>query len=217
MIRTRFTTQHPHSPRRGFSLIEILVVIAIIVLLAGITIGVGRRMIQSAKKSHTKIILGICKSASDAYATKFKPILHYSGNLDPTITASYVYEYNWDKTTFKKNAPDANGTGAINDPIERFVYKALKYETSSKILHTLNNKQLVDRDGDGFLEVYDGFDNKIKYAAYVSGKDAYTLDDTLPIHRTAFFASAGRDGKWGDANNSNDADAQDNMYSFDQD
>jgi prepilin-type N-terminal cleavage/methylation domain-containing protein len=204
---------------RGFSLIEIMVVIAIIILLAGLVIGAGRRMRQSASRSQTKIILGICKSAEDAYVTKFKPILHFNGNLEPSILSEYIYEDNWDKTTFKKNASEYTGGdyGKINDPIERFVYKALKYDLSAKILKTLNHKQLIDSDGDGFLEIRDGFDNMIEYAAYVSHKDNYKLDDFLPIHKRSFFGSSGIDGKWGDAKTTPNGDElKDNLYSYDQ-
>lgn len=201
---------------------ELMVVIAIIILLVGITIAVGRRLRQSASVSHTKVILNVCKSAADAYATKFKPILHYNGTLNPLITSEYIYEDNWDKTTFKMNAPDVTGTGKIDDHIERFVYKAMKYETSRKILTTLNHQQLIDADGDGFLEIRDAFGNMLEYAAFVSHDDNYKGpyqkpdsstatkgDDNLPVHKHSFFASAGRDGEWGTAED-------DDLYSYDQ-
>lgn len=225
----RTASKHMRSLKRhaGFSLIEVLVVIALITLLTGLVVGVGRRLKQSAHVSQTKTILGVCKAASDGYATKFKPILHFNGTLEPTITFEYIYEDNWDQTTFKKNAPEfldvTNSTryGKIDSHIERFVYKALKYETSRKILTTLKG-QLIDKDGDGFLEVIDGFGNQVDYAVYVSHQDNYGGDNYLPIRKTTYFASAGRDGVWGDANGFTDTDGDgdddidDNQYSYDQ-
>ena len=205
-------TQSAPPTQRGFSLIEILVVIAIIALLAGISIGVGRRMKQSAQVSNTKIILNVCKSASDAYTTKFKPVLHFNGSLEKQIISQYIYEDNWNKNKCAKNADEFRNKpveyGAIDDHIERFVYKAMKYETSRKILKTLQKGQLADLDGDGFLEVRDAFGNMIDYAAFVSHQDNYTGDDSLPIHRNSYFASSGRDSQWS---------TNDDQYSYDQD
>lgn len=236
MKRTDLKTQHnTRNHHAGFSLIEILVVIALIVLLTGMVVGVGRRLRQSAHVSQTKIILGVCKAAADEYATKFKPVLHYNGTLEPSIKSDYIYEDNWNSTNFKQNADGFTGTGKIDDHIERFVYKAMKYEVSRKILTTLKG-QLIDKDGDGFLEVIDGFGNMIDYAAYVSHQDNYKGtyhnpsettapqgDDALPIRKTSYFASAGRDGVWGNAQSSTDTDSDgdndidDNQYSYDQD
>ncbi|MFG0251020.1 MAG: type II secretion system protein [Phycisphaeraceae bacterium JB051] len=212
------STQSAPTTQRGFSLIEILVVIAIIALLAGITIGVGRRMKQSAQVANTKIILNVCKSASDVYAEKFKTVLHaepskfHSNSADQTaLRTLYIYEDNWNANKFTKNAPDASGTGAIDDHIERFVYKAMKYETSRKILKTLQKGQLADLDGDGFLEVRDAFGNMLEYAAFVRS-DNYTDDNTkLPVYRHSFFASSGRDSQW------STAEGTDDQYSYDQD
>ncbi len=210
-MNRKLPTQSVSHAHRGFSLIEIMVVIAIIALLAGITIGVGRKMKQSAQVSNTKLILNICKSAADSYAAKFKPVLHFNGKLEPYIVSQYIYEDDWSKDKFTKNAPGASGTGEIDDHIERFVYKVLKFETSSKILKTLQKGQLADLDGDGFLEVRDAFGNMIDYAAYVSYQDNYTGDDSLPIHKNSFFASSGRDSQW------STAEGTDDQYSYDQD
>ena len=249
MKPTLSKTQRIARHARGYTLIEILVVAALIIVLMGILVGAGRKMQLAAKRSHTKTILNVCKSAAVAYETKFKPILHADPDQftnNPSTIAGMKLDYatkEWDNKKFKKNAPNESGTDYIDDHIERFVYLALKYETSKKILKTLNQKHLIDRDGDGFLEVCDGFDNMIDYAAFVSHQDDYKGtykepkdltktqgDDALPIHKTSFFTSAGIDGLMGDnklwdngegtetdANNDGDDDAKDNLNSFDQD
>ncbi len=49
---------HPNPTRRGFSLIEILVVIAIVGVVAGLLIAAGVPMRESSQRSQTKAVLG---------------------------------------------------------------------------------------------------------------------------------------------------------------
>ena len=237
MNDTQFAIHPIRRRETAFSLIEILIVISLIILLAGMVLGAASMMKKSASRSHTKVILQVCKSATEAYEAKFKPILHadpnqFTNNASDIVVLKTEYRTKeWDNETYKKNAPDASGAGAIDDHIERFVYLALKYKLSAKILKTLNKKQLIDRDGDGFLEIRDGFDNMLEYAAYVSHLDNYkgtyqepnattatAGDDSLPVHKHSFFGSSGIDGLWGNAETTPDGpELKDNLYSYDQD
>lgn len=220
MKTTLFKTHRLHKYDRGYTLIEILVVAALIIVLMGILVGVGRKMNLSAKRSHSKMILNICKSAADTYEAKLRPILHLesTSSLPTGKTADdYIFISNWKTNNFKKNAPDTIGNGKLTSRIELFVYKALKYEPSAKILKTLNQKQLRDSDNNGFLEVCDGFDNMIDYTAFVDHSDSNGDDDFLPEYPHTFFASPGINGKWGNAETASDSnEIKDNLYSFDK-
>ena len=74
---------------------------------------------------------------------------------------------------------------------------------------------MVDSDGDGFLELVDGWGNKIAYAAYVKRDDDFTDDDFFPSSNRPLFMSAGPDGKFGSFAPQNQADdaAKDNLRS----
>ncbi len=231
---TKFSkVQIKSSTSRAYTLIEILMVIALISLLAGLVIGAARSMKRSARTSETKMILSICKSVATEYETSFKglKIPHYGqGQL-------YV-EVNVDWSTAKtKNAPGATGTAVIDDPIERFVWLVRQHPTAAKMLRVLSKNSYLDADGNGFLEIRDSFDQKISYAVSVVHDDdgdgnkldaegAGDDDDFLPEYPRPFFASRGEDELWGnakilptvtDANSDGDDDGDDNLYSYETD
>ncbi|HAI10113.1 MAG TPA: hypothetical protein DCM28_00285 [Phycisphaerales bacterium] len=193
MKRIRQNQSHTTRNQAGFSLMEILVVIAIIILIAGLLLGAGAKMKQSMNKSHTKIVLNVCKSAAVEYSEKYN------------IVAQFYTEMNNQTTTYTQNAPVTfgSGKGTIDDSIELFVYKMLKYEVTKKMIKTLGNKNLIDRDEDGFLEIRDGFDNKIKF--YVD--EDFSSNDIEIVSNKTYFQSAGIDGVF---------DTDDDLFSYDQ-
>lgn len=107
-------------------------------------------------------------------------------------------------------------TGA-NAEIRRFVHQVSQYAVTRSMLASMG--EVVTRDENGVPGlILDGWGNPLYYAAKVQA-DNYTADDFLPRFQTAFFASAGPDGKWGshNANGKPDAEAADNIYSFNLD
>lgn len=61
----------PSSPQRAFTLLELLAVIAIIALLTGIVIGVGRRASESGKIARAKAELAVISAALESYKRQY--------------------------------------------------------------------------------------------------------------------------------------------------
>jgi hypothetical protein len=133
--------------------------------------------------------------------------IHMAKGLSTEYRAQFGYAINHDPSALSPidwtipktmNAPGAVGSGIPNDSIEKFVWAVWQVE---ELRDRLQSKALsdvvVDSDGDGFLELVDGWGNKIEYAAYVNRGDAYTADDHLPAIQTPIFLSPGADGLLG--------------------
>ena len=103
-----------------------------------------------------------------------------------------------------------------NDSIEKFVWAIWQYDDlRDRLKSDANDDVVVDSDGDGFLELIDGWKNQIEYAAYVSRNDNYAVDDYFPTSKDPTFMSRGPDGLWGTfaPANAPNADAADNLRS----
>jgi prepilin-type N-terminal cleavage/methylation domain-containing protein len=144
---------------------------------------------------------------------------------------------------------DGTYTSADNDRdmrianlyIERFLWAANQMPAIREKLPSLSGS-FGDADDDDFLDLVDPWGNPIAYANYVqhppkpnalNGTTNYPEDDFLPAHNGPFFASAGKDQRWGrprvrgEFNTENDwlnyqatdeyEFSVDNLYSFDID
>ena len=197
--------------RRGFSLVEILVVIAIMGILVGLVVVGATQLRGNADISRARTMLGGLSGAATEYEVATgKPVLHM-GNLP----------IDWSSPR-PMNVPGSNDQDVIQGDgdtpeereanlwIERFVSATYQMPTTRGAIDRAGSEFVVDEDGDGFLEVRDPWGNNIAYLAYSAG-------GRLPRHDSPFFASAGPDGRWGDIGPDGEpnADAADNLYSFD--
>lgn len=207
---------------RGFSLIEMLVVIAIIAVIAGLLLMGISKLQEGGKEAHARTLLTNLLGNSGQYENSAgKRVLHLYDKNDS------IYLWNQPKRT---NAPDATGSfvitgddydnvenngnytysnGDTNDLymqranmyIERFIWAANQMPDIRKNLPALG-ASFVDSDGDGFMEVVDPWGNPVAYAKAVDHDPGTDEDDFLPEYNGPFFASAGEDQMWGIARRS---------------
>ncbi len=217
------THLHLHNDRphlaSGFSIIELMVAIGIIVILAGITIVVASSMRKNSESRETEIILATCLSALTEYEVQMGGRLMHDdtpSTITPVWSGAFVTGsdtvYTYDDTAVT----------IPNITIERFVYAATQQPEAERNLRPLEKYEaLIDTEGDGLTEIVDAWGTPIYFAAkIVKPADAtYGLDSRLSISRDPVFVSAGPDRYFGDVNNfvdeNNDGnnDDADNLYS----
>lgn len=216
------TRRHP-----GFSLMELMVVIAIMAVLMGLVLA-GVSLLQTgAQESHARTLL----AGLSGMAGQMETQLADNGLMQKTST-DRTYDWTSPKTynvegftgtdslddgTGDDPAGDDNGdytysNGVTNDDymktanlyIERFLWAANQLPVIREKLPTLGSS-FGDADGDGFLDIVDPWGNPVAYANNVKHPTPNTLtstnydpeDDFLPAHAGSFFASAGPDQRWG--------------------
>ena len=224
---------------RAFTMIELMVVVAVILILLTIGGFVATTSAGAGEEMATRSILSRGKAIADEYEVRAEQVVphlasFWSGNRD-------------------YNTPGTAGSGPLGlsgeanfqvQSIERFIWATLQINSIREQYYAaMSETELIDSDGNGFLELRDGWDNKIVYAQAVVHDDdgdgnindsegAADEDDFLPAHNVPLFASAGPDGKFGshkqlfrqlngDSLNATERqeaeDAADNVYSFDLD
>jgi prepilin-type N-terminal cleavage/methylation domain-containing protein len=193
----------PTTRRLGFSLIELLVTIAVLALLIGIAFPVLSSFSNSGDRSKTNAMLRSLAGAADEYNIR-------TGNTPSTVG----------------NAAVTVG-GNNDDTIGFWLFQTLGVPEVENMINSAT-KQSLNKDyndngteGENFADVVilDAWGNPIRYASLQENSDGFNADDYLPAYPRPFFASAGPDGEWGSVANDgtpNDA-AADNLYSFDAD
>ena len=134
MRDTRYEIRHT---RKGMTLIEILVAIAIIGVLLGVAVYVGKAVYEQAKERSLESTFTIFESALDEYK-----------------------EYDRDG----EFPPDAGG--GVGDEwlrSEGLYYELNRFPVSRKMLEKLNASLISDSDGDDYPEIYDPWDRVLDY------------------------------------------------------
>jgi len=210
-------TTRRHAP--GFTLVEMLVVIAIIAILIGLLVGGISAIRSGAKDSQTRAVLASLMGYAGQFENQFKTagVIQHMGNAQP---------YFWQGPDKRENAEGASGSSSLadgtgvdlaggsnrdhtyanGDTNDEYMERANLY--MKRFIWAVNQMPVIrdglpslgdafgDFDKDGFLEVVDPWGNSIAYAANVSHSSSPD-DDFLPEHDSPFFASAGKDKLWG--------------------
>lgn len=215
MTPYRFLSAGPAGRRGGFSLIEILVVMAIITLLSGLVIAGAAKMREQSRINQAQIILQAAKSLDIAYRAEVGSIVRYTGTSDPEEESIRVFVAAMQQLPETQKILMSIGKDfVINDPVN---------DPSDA-----NDAPDIIVDPWGKPLQYRSWNDGTDFADPVHAGPAGA--GNLPRRGTQtepqpFFASAGPDGRWGEVNlNTNlpetgeDGEAAtDNIYSFELD
>ena len=209
----------PRPSALGFTLVEILVVIAIIALLIGIGLGIVASVRGNAKEQATRMTLASADAINTEYYSLTGTVINHMG--ESPINWSTDRTENSPYTTTDQGSLDGDDgdEATVKDlSIERFVWATYRIRNIRENMYRFDEQYFNDSSGNKFLELRDGWDTKLIYVGGVSHDDDEKGDDFLPVRDKPYFASAGPDGKWGNVEDNGvaDADAQDNVYSFGQ-
>ena len=203
--------------RSGFTLIEILVVVSIILVLLGLGVVVNKRARDSSYRSQTVTTLRELTAIETEYRTLTgaKPINHATPPTTPfdwnnnsfkhtTITSS-TNDNKMMSTTNYNAIPSSKINDSSTATIERFIAITVQVPNCRKIYTRAESQKLfTDIDSNQvsnqFLEIVDGWGTPIryfeKYTWENSSGDKYKGKDA-PTYARPFFVSAGTDAHFG--------------------
>lgn len=188
-VRRVVSTARPPRHQAGFSLVELLVTIAIIVLLISIGAVVATKLVAQARLTEARTMLEALKGVNE----------EYKALQGQTINVSGTTPINWALVA---------GSGKMSS-VERFVYICKQNATLDTMLMSAirNENEAVfkdrfqDSDRNSFTDIRDRWFTQIEYRKSNNGKGSgpstAVANSKLPISRNPFFASAGPDREWG--------------------
>ena len=206
--------------KRGFSLIELLVVISIIAVISGIVFSGYAAIKKGAQQSNTRTVMAALNGVAAQYELKTKkPIDNAQKNpINRNLHTPWFNDRNNDQNDdgVNHNVGDTTQTSVIDGEViskekplnseeeakfinanltsERFVYCVYRVPEISKTIHSIGDSFLTDEDDDGFYELRDAWGNGIMY---VYNQGYAPKIDWLPNPSMPYFASPGPDGVWG--------------------
>lgn len=182
---------HRRFNKRGFTLVEMMVVVAVLVILFGIGIAIGPEIIDAGEEQLTIGTMRSLEGILEDYTSRVGAPVNNVGDF-PRDWSGTIYEI-----TSAGEAEDKSiqqfyiATKAIPD-IEQGTYASMP------------TTLFTEED-----EIIDGWQVPLIYCATTESTGNYF--SFLPTYDRPFFASAGADGLWG---NGTDEDSEDNIYSY---
>ena len=211
--------------RRGFTLIEMLVVIGIILLLIGMAVAGFSSMAKHAKAQHTKGVLEAAKAMLAEYEAT-------AGKRNYSTFKGY-----WDSSTIPVNATQGRAAAAVNVGVapaattipwqlysDQVLAKLLELPNNKAILDKLPPEQVVKDATNTYYELLDGYGHPLLFVPSIglgqvtaSGQTGTMQSDAVLHNATNPTAAPNPRYFWMSAGPDNDpATGDDNHYSFEQ-
>ncbi len=213
----------------GFTLIELVVVISIILLLVGLTMSVGLAVRSQSETRQTENVLILLDQAVKQWQIAADRQLSWGMNGTPTDS---VYDVQGDIDETNSPSPEKQ--------LEDLLRRIRTNSAARDILAQIDNdflQQVENEDGELVLRLFDPWGSPVCliHPGRVSDPvnfgdvpDEADIDGTvhtdhenqfgIAMNRALLFLSAGPDGKFGDLSADPDLDAfkqtQDNVYSY---
>ena len=175
---------------RAFTLIELMTVMSIIIILAGLVVGISSYANRSAIESRTKAEIKAMETALEAYKADYGayPPLDQA-QFDGTASSTNVID-----TAFASSIPKSNGWLNVH-----FVYRALSGTNTPKTYMTFTPKQISTQvvSSVTYTLILDPNGNPYGYAPRGPVGTVPAAPGTQPLANPATFDlfSAGVDGK----------------------
>ena len=174
-------------PAHAFTLIEILVVIAIIAVLVSIVVVAASRMMIQADTSATRITLQQVMSAATEYTAQTNQVIDFSGTSNPP-----------------------------EESIETFVADVIQVPEARNMLLSIDGKLLIDDNNDGDPDrIIDPWEQPLQYRSWqpantdaIQGDSADLPERGSAVEPRPYVASSGPDEKF---------QTDDDLYSFELD
>ncbi len=194
------TPRTPTTPRRGFSLIEVLVVVSIIVILVGLALAGINFAYQRSEESNTRALLGSLAGVEKEYRAQTGQYVH------PVPPA----------TMAQQDSVNGELNRTVTAPLANFLDKVQDNSAvAGEMLRRIQPQLLtIDTTTNRITAIKDPWGTNIYY--YRGDGNTNVTGRTLPKQPHPYFVSAGADADLGtvDANNNPIGKSADNLYSF---
>tara|TARA_X000001036_G_scaffold65956_6_gene56699 strand:+ start:946 stop:1704 length:759 start_codon:yes stop_codon:yes gene_type:complete len=213
-------SMHKHrTPRPAFTLIEMMIVIAIIGLLAALTLGISSSVLRNSEIRQTENAVKILTMAMQEWELEMGRSMEFEGVPESADTGMYdLYASGLiDYPGFNQQGIDNQVmTDAMKNRAVSFMYVLTQSESATTVLSKMESDLMVkDNDGTFVADAWGNpigivFPGKYYYDVFPSGnmfaEDScgdLTVRDQVEdglgscINQMPYYVSAGPDGLWG--------------------